>query len=289
MASGVVASSSTPEPYFIYGSVHASPAPGQRLNCRTRAKIKLMLVNKIKSLGNILGVWAHPDDESFLSAGLMAMAVKNGQTVACVTATKGEQGVQNEAKWPRAKLAEIRAKELDDCFAILGVKYHHWLDYPDGGCAKVNQDEAVQKVLDFIEKYQPNTVITFPPDGITGHDDHKSVSRWSRQAIKLSNKPITLLYGINTQEQYDKYFKIVDDKFNLYFNVDKPHLIPEKDCTIFLELPDDLCKVKKEVLAAQPSQTESMYEVFGEDFWLGALGSEAFITADSKNSADHPL
>ena len=29
-------------------------------------------------LGTILGVWAHPDDETYLSAGLMADAVDHG-------------------------------------------------------------------------------------------------------------------------------------------------------------------------------------------------------------------
>src|ERR671922_141060 len=38
-------------------------------------------------LGTILGVWAHPDDEAYLSAGLMARAVRNGSRVVCVTAT----------------------------------------------------------------------------------------------------------------------------------------------------------------------------------------------------------
>jgi len=41
-------------------------------------------------LGTVLGIWAHPDDEAFLSAGLMAAARDAGQRVVCVTATLGE-------------------------------------------------------------------------------------------------------------------------------------------------------------------------------------------------------
>ena len=44
-------------------------------------------------LGNILGVWAHPDDEAYLTAGIMARAVRNGSRVVCVTAT-GSQDLQ---------------------------------------------------------------------------------------------------------------------------------------------------------------------------------------------------
>jgi LmbE family N-acetylglucosaminyl deacetylase len=43
-------------------------------------------------LGTVLGVWGHPDDEAYLSAGLMMRALTNGHRVVCVTATRGEAG-----------------------------------------------------------------------------------------------------------------------------------------------------------------------------------------------------
>ena len=46
----------------------------------------------VADLGTILGVWAHPDDDIYLSAGLMAAAVEAGQRVVDVTATRGEGG-----------------------------------------------------------------------------------------------------------------------------------------------------------------------------------------------------
>ena len=55
-----------------------------------------------------MGVWAHPDDETYSMAGIMATAVKNGQQVICVTATRGEAGVQDHLRWPAHKLAEDR-------------------------------------------------------------------------------------------------------------------------------------------------------------------------------------
>ena len=45
----------------------------------------------VAELGTILGIWAHPDDEAYLSGGLMALARDNGQRVVCVTATRGER------------------------------------------------------------------------------------------------------------------------------------------------------------------------------------------------------
>jgi hypothetical protein len=42
---------------------------------------------RISALGTIMGIWAHPDDEAYLSGGPMALARANGQRVVCVTAT----------------------------------------------------------------------------------------------------------------------------------------------------------------------------------------------------------
>ncbi len=55
---------------------------------------QLLTQSDVAQLGTILGIWAHPDDETWSSAGLMAMAADNGQRVVCVTATYGENGVQ---------------------------------------------------------------------------------------------------------------------------------------------------------------------------------------------------
>src|SRR5438093_2334158 len=73
------------------------------------------------SLGTILGVWAHPDDETYLSAGLMAQAVREGRRVVCVTATRGEEGSFDEERWPTATMGKVRENELMRSLEILGV------------------------------------------------------------------------------------------------------------------------------------------------------------------------
>ncbi len=95
-------------------------------------------------LGTILGVWAHPDDETYLCGGLMARAVRAGDRVVCVTATRGELGSPDEERWPSGpELAAVRTAEMETALAYLGVTEHHWLDYPDGGCGDVDQNDAL--------------------------------------------------------------------------------------------------------------------------------------------------
>ena len=93
----------------------------------------------MRSLGTVLGVWAHPDDETYLCGGIMAAAVAAGSRVVCVTATRGELGSTDPVRWPPGEaLARVRTEELENALRHLGVTEHHWLDYPDGARADVD-------------------------------------------------------------------------------------------------------------------------------------------------------
>lgn len=234
----------------------------------------------ISSLGTILSVWAHPDDESFLAAGLLAAAVQNGQKVICVTATKGEAGFDYAKGWDPKTLGQVRAAEMVAALKIIGITRHHWLGYPDGGCSVVPDEDAVGQLMKLIDQYQPDTILTFPPDGITGHPDHQAVSRWSSQAIVASKKPITLYYAVDTKEKYDSHLKDLDEQFNIYFNIDEPKLVPANQCDLCFDVPKDLLKRKVQALVAMTSQTAGMFDAVGQDWFVDALKSEAFVRAD---------
>src|SRR5215218_5974940 len=68
----------------------------------------------------LLGVWAHPDDEAYLSAGLLASAVDAGWRVVVATATRGEIGTDDPEACPPDLLAGIRASELADSLRVVG-------------------------------------------------------------------------------------------------------------------------------------------------------------------------
>ena len=131
-----------------------------------------MVMRDIRELGTILSIWAHPDDEAYLCGGIMAMAAAAGSRVVCVTATRGELGVTDPIRWPPEQLAAIREAELAACLRILGIKEHRWLGYPDGGCADVDLDIAADQIAGIIREIAPDTILTFSPDGQTGHPDH---------------------------------------------------------------------------------------------------------------------
>jgi LmbE family N-acetylglucosaminyl deacetylase len=235
----------------------------------------------IAQLGTILSIWAHPDDESFMVGGVLSMAAANSQQVICVTATKGELGIQDESRWPAATLAETRAQELKAALSILGIKDQQWLGYDDGGCAAVDEKAAANKVQALIDQYKPDTIITFPPDGMTGHPDHRAVSSWARKAVEQSEIKPQVYFAVQTQEAYDSFLRVMDEQFNVYFATDNPIFVPEAECDIIIKLEPEVAGKKAKALKAQESQFTNMFDFLGDKGVEFAVGVEGLVKAEN--------
>ncbi len=231
-----------------------------------------------------MGIWAHPDDESFMVGGLLSIAAANGQRVICFTATKGEAGqTADESRWPQATLGQTRAEELQKAIDILGVQSHHLCDYGDGKCAQVDDTAVVPTLVELIEKHQPDTIITFPPDGITGHPDHQAVSRWARTAAAQVTKKPQVYFAVQTQEAYDAHLRAIDEKFNFYFATDSPVFVPESECDLLLKLEPAVATRKTQALKVQESQYVAVFDFLGEDGVSSALGVEGLVKAENNH------
>lgn len=239
--------------------------------------MQVTTADDIKTLGTILGIWAHPDDEVFTMGGILAAAVRNGQTVVCITATKGEAGVQDEARWPARKLGRIREKELMEAYKILGIKNHHWLDFPDGGCNEADEGQAVQRLVSLIHTYKPDSIFTFGPDGMTGHPDHVAVSHWTDIAHGKSGSQAVVYHAIQTDEQYEG-MKEADQVYDIFFNAPQPVTCDETECAVCFCIDESLYDLKYRALLAMPSQTEALLGQFG-DALKPSLEKEAFVRA----------
>ena len=235
------------------------------------------------SLGTILGVWAHPDDETYLSAGLMARAVRDGQRVVCVTATRGEEGSQDHERWPPAEIGQVREKELDEALAILGVKEHHWLDYHDGRCDQVDPDEATSKIAAIMRDVEPDTVLTFDPKGQTLHPDHIAVHNWTTRAFARAAKPGARLYYTTQTPAWVEEFGPLLEPYSV-FGPGTPVATPKEDCGIYTLLDDELIDIKLRAIRAQISQTEGLLSAFGDSFFSRGLREEAYVLGATKES-----
>jgi LmbE family N-acetylglucosaminyl deacetylase len=199
--------------------------------------------------------------------------------VVCITATKGEAGVQDESRWPAERLGEIRAQELRAALDIIGINEHHWLGYIDGTCESVDPAVAVGQIVPFIADIKPDTILTFGPEGMTGHTDHATVSRWVSAAVEASDHKPAVYHAVELQEVYDKYLKKADEMFNIYFNIDKPPLKTEEECDICFYMDRDQQLIKRKALEVMPSQTEGLLKHFDEQLFCEVFRCECFVRA----------
>jgi LmbE family N-acetylglucosaminyl deacetylase len=244
------------------------------------------VLDAVRGLGTIVGVWAHPDDEAYLSAGLMAAAVQAGNRVVCVTATRGEHGTSDPARWPPRQLARVREREIAASLASLGVREHQWLAHRDGECARVRCADAAWEVRSIIEQASADTVITFGPDGMTGHPDHVAVSRWTSAAVSGLPAPPRLLYATKTGAWADNYARL-HDRLPL-FGPDGPPRSAARDVAVALEMAPPLLDRKLAALRAHATQTAPLIEAMGEALYRSWCADEYFVAADTTTDSGNP-
>jgi LmbE family N-acetylglucosaminyl deacetylase len=230
----------------------------------------------MERLGTILGVWAHPDDDIYLSAGLMAAAARAGERVVDVTATRGEGGSMDEDRWPSDSMGGVRTAELLRSLEVLGVEEHRFLHGP----VDVDMDTPLDgvgagQVLAIMAEVEPDTVLTFGPEGMTGHAAHKDVSRWATQAFREVAKPGSrLLYATYTPAWHDEWLERLA-AFDI-FRPGTPPSTPEDDLEVSFDLPPDLLELKLAAIKEHTSQVEALLHVFGDDGFRKVMAVEWF-------------
>lgn len=161
----------------------------------------------------VIFVFAHPDDESFSSAGTIARLSKIGVCVKLITATKGESGqIGNPPITTKENLGKIREKELKKAAKILGIKQIYFLGYKDGELLRIPKKEIAKKILKIFKKEKPDAVVTFNEEGGSLHPDHVQIHKTTtiafKQYIKIVNKHIRLYYVTNPRKFINKLRKL---------------------------------------------------------------------------------
>lgn len=233
-------------------------------------------------LGDVLAVFAHPDDEAYGAAGLLALAVDRGRRVVCVTATRGEEGFALDDPRSPAERAAVRTAELADCLAVLGVTEHRFWDYPDGGCADVPDDEAADRLVALIRDMRPDTVLTFGPDGGTGHPDHRAACRWTTLALdRLAAEPSSeprprLLYATKSARWQAERAALFDPAAVMMVADLRPETTAEDELAVWLRCSGPLLDRKVAALQAQRSQVGPFVEMIGAEGYRDFVADEYF-------------
>jgi LmbE family N-acetylglucosaminyl deacetylase len=138
----------------------------------------------------LLGVFAHPDDETFCAGGTFARYAEQGAEIMVVSATRGQAGqIRDAAAGNRRTIAAVREAELRLACERLGVTAVRCLDYVDGTLADAEISALADEVAEVIRDFRPDVVITFGPDGGYGHPDHVTISAVTTAACQRAVGP----------------------------------------------------------------------------------------------------
>jgi len=133
----------------------------------------------------LLAIFAHPDDETFRPGGMLALLAQRGVNVHVLTLTHGEAGSCGEP--PLCTLDElpsVRERELRCACAALGIELPRVLDYPDGHLTEADPERVIADILAIVRQVRPQVLLSFGPDGLSGHPDHILVGQWAAEAFR---------------------------------------------------------------------------------------------------------
>lgn len=140
----------------------------------------------LSHIGTALFIYAHPDDESFVSGTPMQLAAA-GHTIALLTLTRGDAGLwlgKDFGSWSKLELGTERATEWAAAVECVGFQWSRLLRYPDGGLKDAPADVITADIVGAIRDVRPDIVCTFGPEGAgSEHDDHRSASYFAARGF----------------------------------------------------------------------------------------------------------
>ena len=139
----------------------------------------------------LLTIFAHPDDETYRAGGTLALLAQWGVRVHVLCATRGEAGIPEMAPDEAGK---VRQAELECACRALGIEPPRFLDYRDGTLPQVNDDQAIGQVVQAVQELRPQVLLTWPPNGVSGHSDHMAVSRSTGEVFQRTAGLVALYH-----------------------------------------------------------------------------------------------
>jgi LmbE family N-acetylglucosaminyl deacetylase len=158
---------------------------------------------------NILAFFAHPDDETMLAGGTLALLARAGAQVHVLCATRGEGGEVGEPPVCLIEeLGQVREAELVCAVQALGGRSLTFLDYVD---PRMGPDEALfaysadltrlaGQVAAAIRQFEIEAVLSHGSNGEYGHPAHVLSYQAARLAVesfeKMDSGQTPMLYTV---------------------------------------------------------------------------------------------
>lgn len=154
---------------------------------------------------NLLAFFAHPDDETILAGGTLALLAKNGVHVHYLCATRGEGGETGEPPLcSMDELGQVREKEMVCAVGALGGRSLTFLGYTDPHIGADNQLHAYTEDLTFlagqiaasVRQFQVDALVSHGSNGEYGHPAHLVTYQASLAAVLSFERHTPAFYTI---------------------------------------------------------------------------------------------
>jgi len=261
----------------------------------------------------LMAVHAHPDDEASSTGGVLAKYADEGVRTVVVTCTNGEFGdtpggvKPGEDGHDKQAVAQIRLAELREACKHLAVSDLELLGYHDSGMpdweyknrpdafCNVPQSEVAGRIGALIERYRPQIVISYDPEGAYQHPDHVHAARCAAAAAKATGIPAkfyqTAMRRSDWRELWDALREQgVDVPDVRQIDPDMLRQIEERERLITTTV--DILPVlerKRAALLAHASQIrDSWFSKIPPDLGARVFGRESFVRAFDTTGAPVP-
>lgn len=157
---------------------------------------------------DILGVFAHPDDETGAAATLAQYALGRGATVANVYCTRGEGGGNMAGRQFGRALGLLREAELRDALALIGVRRCYFLDredfaYTESALATFDRwghEGTLEGLVRLVRALRPEVIITMNPAPAPGqHGNHQAAGWLAIEAFDAAADPLRFPEQLNRE------------------------------------------------------------------------------------------
>lgn len=155
---------------------------------------------------NVLAFFAHPDDETMLAGGTLALLARSGAQVHILCATRGEGGEVGEPPLCSIEgLGARREQEMVCAVRVLGGRSLTFLDYFDPRVGLENELFAYADNLTYlagqvaatIKQFGVRAVMTHGTNGEYGHPAHRLSHLAARLAVESFGDQAPWLYTVS--------------------------------------------------------------------------------------------
>jgi LmbE family N-acetylglucosaminyl deacetylase len=261
----------------------------------------------------LMAVHAHPDDEASSTGGVLAKYGDEEVRTVVVTCTNGEFGdtpggvKPGEDGHDEQAVAQIRLAELRESCKHLGVTELELLGYHDSGMpdweyknrpdafCNVPEAEVAGRIGELIERYRPQVVISYDPEGAYQHPDHVHAARCAAAAAAATGIPAKFYQTAMRRSDWRELWEALREQ-----GVEVPDVreIPpemlrqmeerERRITTNVDIMNVLDRKRAALLAHASQIRDSWFNKIPPELAARVFGRESFIRATDTTGAPVP-